>query len=349
VGIRNNATFHQNAAESEPIVVEVEGSAFEFNSPQYIPEVEELPDPTTAIVRHIGDLEFRLPSEDLSGAMAARITLTELARKLGYSSRERLKELAERHETELSELGDTLTVSLSVKCGFSYRLVEEPVYLVEQATYLALASETPQGRASRVGIIKAYKELLAEFERVVAQPAGIDPALTQLLTQQSQMMGGIMQGLTNLTLAIATKGRRKQPAIPVPPAQLPLESPDRGSHWAADAERSKAGPQSSELVRIAEQDQLTERKVISAMIKRLAGVTTNMETVEYGARMSTAFHEIENRLKAHGHDSKEEFAACRRDGRKMNTLDWFERIGVLGLVRQIIEQLHKEKLASGKR
>jgi hypothetical protein len=46
--------------------------------------------------------------------------------------------------------------------------------LAEQATYLALASETPQGRASRVGIIKAYKELLAQFERVVTQPLAID-------------------------------------------------------------------------------------------------------------------------------------------------------------------------------
>jgi prophage antirepressor-like protein len=180
-----------------------------------------------------------------------------------------------------------------------------------------------------------------------AQPTGLDPAITQLLTQQSQMMGSVLQGLTNLTLAIASKGQRKAPSVPAPPpAQLPLATRDRRSHWQDDDARTETAAPTTELVRLAEQDQKTERKVTSAMIKRLAGVIHGMDPVEYGARMSTAFHAIDEELKKYGHDSRDEFEACRKDGRRFNTLDWFDRIGVLGIVRKIIEKLYKQKQAA---
>jgi hypothetical protein len=96
------------------------------------------------------------------------VTLTDLASALGYSDKQRLKELAGRHASELAEFGDTLTVSVSVKKGFATRVYEEPTFNPDQAAYLALSSETEQGRACRVRILKAYKSLVAMFEQVMA-------------------------------------------------------------------------------------------------------------------------------------------------------------------------------------
>lgn len=118
-----------------------------------------------SISKVVDGLEFVLPVDSAVGAENARITLTELARKLGYNDKSMLRRLADRHASELSEFGDTVTVTVSVKCGLFDRNVEEPTYNVEQAAYLALSSETPIGRASRVAIIKAHKALLEGYRQ----------------------------------------------------------------------------------------------------------------------------------------------------------------------------------------
>lgn len=135
------------------------------------------------ITRVVEGFEFVLPVESAQGAELARVTLTHLAEKLGYVEKARLKDLANRHAAELSEFGDTTTVVVSVKCGLFDRNVEEPTFNVEQAAYLALSSETPVGRASRVAIIKAHKALLEAF-----RPAAVPVSLAGQLLAQAQFL-----------------------------------------------------------------------------------------------------------------------------------------------------------------
>lgn len=145
---------------------------------EFEPTVEPQPNKETAIVRVVDGIAWTLPTADLAGAEQARIPLTELATKLGYSDKAQLKLLASRHAQEIAEFGETFTVKVSVKQGFTNRIVNEPTYNPDQAAYLALSSETPQGRSCRVRIIKAYKSLLAMFARTVAaQDNGADVAM----------------------------------------------------------------------------------------------------------------------------------------------------------------------------
>jgi hypothetical protein len=183
-GIRGEfKTVHLPSAE--PFVAEV------VDAPPTAPQ-------QTGIVRVVDGIAFTLSSLDAPGAASARVTLTDLALSLGYSDKARLKELAGRHSQELAEFGTTLTVS--VVSGFG-RVTQEPTYNPDQAAYLALSSETEQGRACRVRILKAYKALLAQFEAVVAalpapavdyqamaQAIGVAvvSALTPLLSRQTR-------------------------------------------------------------------------------------------------------------------------------------------------------------------
>ncbi len=133
------------------------------------PELEEATD--TGIVRYVEGIPFTLSSLSRYGAETARITLTHLAEKLGYSDKSKLKQLAERHAKELAELGSSATVAVLVHRESRGSVsVQEPTYNPDQAAYLALSSETEQGRACRVRILKAYKALLAMFEQVASAP-----------------------------------------------------------------------------------------------------------------------------------------------------------------------------------
>jgi hypothetical protein len=216
---------------SRPVVVEV----IEGPPRPYIPEP-----PPTSIVRHVGDLEFRLPTADLAGAQAARITLTELARKLGYGDKDTLRQLASRHSQELAELGGNFTIKVPCKAGArGWTTVDEPTYSVEQGTYLALASETPQGRASRVGIIKAYNQLLAEFGRMVNHAAGTDPLMAQTL---HMLASG--QQTTNLLLGelLSRKKISKPKAKVVVPEQTVIPQTQVSDPVAVDTEKTEPNP-----------------------------------------------------------------------------------------------------------
>lgn len=139
------------------------------------------------IVKSIDGINFTLAAETKEAAEAARITLTDLAGALGYTEKARLKDLANRHTPELAEFGISTTVVVMTQRGNGAQVpVGEPTFNPDQAAYLALSSETPQGRACRVRILKAYKALLAEFEQMTKPLTHI-----QMLAAQAQAMADL--------------------------------------------------------------------------------------------------------------------------------------------------------------
>lgn len=95
-----------------------------------------------------------------------------------------------------------------------------------------------------------------------------------------------------------------------------------------------------------ELDRATERKVLSAMIKRLAGVNRDMPSVEYGARMSVVYEQIRAELLKLGHDMTEDMAAADKHGERINSLDYFEATGIIGQVMRIVSRLHEAKIGA---
>jgi hypothetical protein len=134
-----------------------------------------------SISKVIDGLEFVLPVDSAQGAELARITLTELSKKLGYLDKDTLRQLAGRHSQEIAEFGETFTVKVSIKRGPVTCEIDEPTYNVEQAAYLALSSETSVGRASRVAIIKAHRALMDAYKA----PATVSLAQQSLIAAQA--------------------------------------------------------------------------------------------------------------------------------------------------------------------
>lgn len=275
----------------------------------------------TGVVQVVDDIAWTLPALTRAGAEQARIRLTDLANALGYSDKQSLLRLAERNASQMSELGETATVAVSVRQGFTSREVQEPTYNPDQAAYLALSSETEKGRACRVRILKAYKALVAMFEQIVQAPTEVqtrDPVLLQLLTQIAQS-----QNTMTALMASMQSQQTKRRKIDLSHEQVEIDYED-------DPVLAKA----------------TDRKVLQAMIKRLAGVNPAMPEVEYGARMSVAYRMIQDELLNCGHDMREEQADAQSHGKRVNSLDWFEQKGVVRLAMQIVERLTAAKKAS---
>lgn len=330
-----------------PIEVQTPSAAPESGVFEAQSNVEHQPRPPsseeTGIVKTVTvdgwSIDFRLPMLTRDGAEQARITLTELAKRLGYSDKSKLKQLAERHASELAEFGISATVAVMSQRGNGAVVqLQEPTYNPDQAAYLALSSETEAGRACRVRILKAYKALLGLFEEVAAKSQAIEPIdgmMRQLLANQTQMMGQILQSQNNLTALVAAQiasPRRERRSRDIPEQQMiPQAEP--------------ISPR-SEIVRLAEQDQTTNRKVLSAMIKRLAGVHKGMPTVEYGARMSVAYHQIEDELPRFGHNMSADMKSEYLAGRRANSLEYFESKGIVRLVMKIVEELYEAKMSA---
>jgi hypothetical protein len=117
------------------------------------------------IVREVDGIVFSLPSATRQGAEQARVSLSDLARYLGYANKQSLERLADRNAAELAEVGEIATVAISVQRGAVTYQALEPAYNPDQCILLGLASQTEIGRAIRVRILKACKALLAEFEQ----------------------------------------------------------------------------------------------------------------------------------------------------------------------------------------
>lgn len=158
-------------------------------------------------IRIVDGIPFRLPEASLSGAEQARVRLSDLAHSLGYADRSKLKQLADRHAQELAEFGSSATVAVLVsREGRGSVVVYEPTYNPDQAAYLALSSETPQGRACRVRILKAYKALLAEFEQ--AQKPSKPLTQIQMLAAQAQAMADLEERQAEASRLLAETTQR---------------------------------------------------------------------------------------------------------------------------------------------
>lgn len=144
----------------------------------------------TAIVRVVDGIKFRLPELTKAGAEQASVTLTDLAAFLGYGDKRDLKRLAERNAKELAEFGGMGTVPVPCMAGArGMTTVQEQTFNVDQCIILGMASQTEIGRKMRVVMLKAYRSLLAEFERVVEQSVSVVPMTAiQMLAAQAQAM-----------------------------------------------------------------------------------------------------------------------------------------------------------------
>lgn len=156
-------------------------------------------------IRIVDGIAFRLPEASLSGAEQARVRLSDLAHSLGYADRSKLKQLAERHAQELAEFGVAATVAVTVMGRFG-QVIHEPAYNPDQAAYLALSSETPQGRACRVRILKAYKALLSEFEQT--QKPSKPLTQIQMLAAQAQAMAELEERQAEASRLLAETTQR---------------------------------------------------------------------------------------------------------------------------------------------
>lgn len=147
----------------------------------------------TAIVREVDGIKFHLPELSKAGAEQARVTLTDLAMVLGYSRKQDLNRLMERNVSELAEFGEIGTVPISVQRGSAVFSQQEPTFNVDQCIVLGMASQTQVGRKMRVTMLKAYRALLAEFERVVEQQVAPATPMTtiQWLVVQAQEMAKV--------------------------------------------------------------------------------------------------------------------------------------------------------------
>lgn len=262
----------------------------------------------TGIVRVVDGIPFTLPALDRSGAEAARVTLTDLAKALGYSDRQRLKELAARHVQELAEFGETFTVSVSVRQGFTTRQIDEPTYSPDQAAYLALSSETEQGRACRVRILKAYKALLAMFEQVVNQPPAFD--VNAIAGVIGAAVVGAMAPLLERLLG-PKPAPQNDPAPPVATTQAPRRA-------------QEPKPTRQERFRFPVNRRMGLVKKIKAQIPA--------DVEDYSKTIRTLWHGLYAEMERHGVSVLASVADYQLlHGEQIDYLDWIEQNGHLEL------------------
>lgn len=175
------------------------------------------------IVRVVDGFEFQLAAETKEAAEVARVTLTHLAAQLGYSDKSKLKQLAERHASELAEFGVAATVAVTVPGRFG-QTIQEATYNSDQAAYLALSSETSVGRACRVRILKAFKALMAEFERPLSTAEQLLVS-AQLMVQHERILSDHEQRVAQLEADRQRVHAELDAALELPPA--PVEASDR--------------------------------------------------------------------------------------------------------------------------
>jgi hypothetical protein len=235
----------------------------------------------SGIVRVVDGIAWTLPALTKDGAEQARITLTELARSLGYSDKNDLKALAKKYTEELSSFGDSRSVRVSVKCGIFDKWLKEPTYNPDQAAYLALSSETEQGRACRVRILKAYKALLSMFEQVVKQtPASID-IQAMATTIATAVSLAVVRSMHELVPRRRTAPRHPNPAqqmIPQTeePPSSPVASPDPTPAQEPDLTPLQKLHASGKIACIAKPGKVESRHVpqaIHQMVNTVAAVT----------------------------------------------------------------------------
>lgn len=188
----------------------------------------------TGIVQWVGEFEFRLPSLSRQGADDARVTLTHLAEKLGYSDKAQLKELAKRHVSNLSKFGGTLAVKVPIKAGNApVRWHDEPLFNEGQAIYLMTESGTVRASDLKADFILAVLKLKGMFERIVKEAPPVDSRDGLILTilernerAQERRDERMLAAISSLVRPTRTTRARREPD----PAQqsIPQTEPTPG-------------------------------------------------------------------------------------------------------------------------
>lgn len=296
----------------------------------------------TGIIRVVDGFQFRLPSLTLEGAIAATVSLSHLAERLGYSDKCQLKDLAKRHASNLAEFGETLTARVSWPMpNGGLKWVDEPMYNEGQAGYLMTESGTAEASRQKVKFIKAAIELrrqIASGQVVAAQsPSALD------YRELASVVGmAVAAAMTPIVAQLRPRQRAPRSRIVDARQNIPQTAPSPDNQGVPTP---VAEARTNECRRVAEQDQATERKVLSAMIKRYAGACREMGSAQYGARMSVAYGEISDKLLKYGHDMSTEQHEASAMGCRVNSLDWFEEKGIVKLVMRIVEELYAAKIA----
>lgn len=125
----------------------------------------------------IDGFKFRYDDTYTKGWSGARISLTNLAKLLGYKAKQDLKRLAVRNAKHLTEFGLIGTAPIKLRRrGGGYLNSTEPAYNYHQAYYLMMRSETEVARKMAARLTVAFFTLVKHFlrlevERNVAQKA----------------------------------------------------------------------------------------------------------------------------------------------------------------------------------
>lgn len=117
----------------------------------------------TDIVIVKNNIPFRLSEVTTAAIEQARVSLTDLARLLGYKEKARLKDLATRHAEQLAELSgnhETFTVNVSVQRGPVKFDTTEMAFNQPQVMYLVGHADTPNAKALSVQYVKGFFMLL---------------------------------------------------------------------------------------------------------------------------------------------------------------------------------------------
>jgi hypothetical protein len=172
-----------------------------FEAPESTSTVDAQPRPPsseeTGIVRRVESdgitVPWILPSLTREGAEQARVSLTDAASLLGYSDKDALRQLANRHSQEIAEFGVTFTVKVTGKVGVATRTWDEPTYNPDQFILLGMLSQTEQGKKIRVWLLKSFSKLLAGFEQAtrepLAQQSRIDRDVLAVMNSQARTIG----------------------------------------------------------------------------------------------------------------------------------------------------------------
>ncbi len=182
-----------------------------------------------------------LPTLTREGAERARVSLTDAAVLLGYPDKDTLRQLAGRHSQEIAEFGETFTVKVSVRQGFTNRIFDEPAYNFDQFVLLGLSSKTETGMRIRVWLLKSFNKLLAGFEQISKreQPSLIERTLVMLAANQNT---------TNMLLS-SLLGKRRSARRAPPSEQQTIPNTEPPAYKEAEKPAAPAEPSATQKLR----------------------------------------------------------------------------------------------------
>ena len=102
----------------------------------------------------VDDFEFHVDQ-----SQEPRISSTLLASKLGYSKRQGLETLANRHKGSLLKLGQPLEVLTSIPASPIPRTCSIPFFNRDQTLYLVAKSEKPVAQGITIQLVRAFRQL----------------------------------------------------------------------------------------------------------------------------------------------------------------------------------------------